>query len=201
VDPDGNVLSDPDWYASSAEPVVRGGKTESLTREIFFAPWRASYSELNPIACPGKFTGANLIIYSNGTGVSAGYFWPALMRPEATIVTSGGFVGEPIVFGVARGGAVWGMNNFEAWTEQFLAWFFGTPTEPLPYFIRNVDSFIEQPGSYMRGSTTNLFINDPARGDVHIRDVWSDSPETDGYVYGRVLQAVQSLGSKPSKQK
>ena len=191
-------LTDPEWY-TRANFELRGGVLESLTPEVLFRSFRPEYDQSNPIACPGKFTGPNLVIFSNGTGVSAGYFWPALMRPEATIVTAGGFVDEPVVFGVARGGAVWGMNNFEAWIEQYLEFFFGPATQPLPFLVRNVDSFIEQPGSYVRGSASDLYINDPAIGDVHI-EVWSDTPETDGYVYGRVLRAVQSVKSKPKRK-
>ena len=191
-------LTAPDWYTQQNFE-SRVGKLESLTPEVLFRPFRPDYAESKPIACPGKFTGPNLVIFSNGTGVSAGYFWPALMRPDATIVTAGGFVDEPIVFGVARGGAVWGMNNFEAWVEQFLEQYYGQATQPLPFLVRNVDSFIEQPGSYMQGTVADLYIDDPAIGDAHI-EVWSDSPETDGYVYDRVLRAVQAGKAKAGRK-
>ena len=70
-------------------------------------------------------------------------------------------------------------------------------TKPPPYFVRDVDSFIEQPASYKRGSSS-LYIDSPARGDVHI-DVWSDSRQTDGFVYQKVLEAAQSIKSRRSR--
>lgn len=183
-------LADDGW-AQGTTLEVRGGVSELLTRRVLFRNSNPQYSQVNPIACPGKFQGSSLIIYSNGTGVSAGYFWPAIMRPDAKIVTSGGILGEPIVYGVARGGAVWGMNNGEAYREQYLEQWYGPASQPLPFIVRNVDTFIEQPGSYQRGSTS-LYIDDPARGDAHI-NVWSDSRTSDAFVYGRVLNAAQSM--------
>ncbi|WP_239490946.1 S41 family peptidase [Luteitalea sp. TBR-22] len=177
------------WYTQGNETEERGGQSELLTQRFLFRDWQGM---AEPIACPGKFSGENLIIYSNGTGASAGYFWPALMRPDATIVTSGGFLGQPPVLGIARGGAVWGMNDFEAYIEQYLEYFFVPASNPLPYLIRWADSFMEQPGPYMRGESS-LYVDDPARGDLHI-DVWSDSPRTDSFVYGRLLEAVQRRG-------
>ena len=103
----------------------------------------------NPIACPGKFQGSTLVILTNGTGASAGYFFPELVRDKSVFVSAGGFVGEPLVSGIARGGAVWGMNNFEAWAEQyFIKYYYGPAVAPIPYLRRSAESYIEQPGMY-----------------------------------------------------
>jgi hypothetical protein len=191
IDPDTEQpLGEYGWTQGSTTE-SRGGVGQLLTRQVLFREFDPEYSQRNPIACQGKFQGKSLIVYSNGTGVSAGYFWPAMMWPDATIVTSGGIVGEPLVFGVARGGAVWGMNNFEAWIEQYLEYWYGPASQPLPFLVRDVDSFIEQPGVYQRRSTS-LCIDDAARGDLHV-NVWNDSRTTDAFVYGRVLNAVQGM--------
>jgi len=181
----------PDW-SQGATVEVRGGTPVSLNRWSAFRNFGGDYQAgVDPIACPGKFRDRTLIVFSNGTGASAGYFFPELIRDQATIVTAGGRLGEPLVTGIARGGAVWGMNNFEAVAEQYLKLVFGVPpVDPLPFIIRNVDSFIEQPGAFTPGFTA-LHVDKVSYGDIQI-DVWGDSPETDWYVYRKVLNAVQS---------
>jgi hypothetical protein len=168
----------------------RGGVSQTLTRRLFF--FKSSDASAEPIACPGRFRGRTLIILSNGSGGSAGYFWPTIMRSDATIVTAGGFLGEPMVTGVARGASVWGMRDYESDWEQYLiaeeGW---TPTDPLPLLTREVESFIERPGYFVPG-TDNLTLDDTRPGDTHI-DVWSDSPRTDGFVYRQALRAVKAM--------
>lgn len=133
-----------------------------------------------------------MIVLSDGTGASAGHFFPEIIRNEAIIVTMGGYLGEPLVSGIARGGAVWRMNGFEAFAEQFLARFvIGSPaSDPLPILRRDVETFIEQPASYKQ-NLSELYVDDEPRGDIHI-DVWADFEESDSFVYSKVVSAVQS---------
>ena len=88
------------------------------------------------------------------------------------------------------------MNGFEAAWEQILIGpgYFGPATEPLPYLVRDAESYIEQPGVYTQDGN-GLFAEAISLGDVRI-DVWADSPETDGYVYRKVLGAAQSWKPK-----
>jgi len=189
----GERLTAQGWYTSPITQENRQGVTESLTRLVGFSHDRPEYLPgTDAIACPGKFTGTKLAVLTNGTGASAGYFFPELIRNQSVFVSAGGYVGEPLVSGIARGGAVWGMNDFEAAIEQIFKRFYynGTAVEPLPYLIRNADSFIEQPGSYTLDGS-GLFAEAQSYGNTWI-PVWADSPETDGYVYRKVLNALQS---------
>lgn len=194
VDPvTGDRFSDPDWYATPTFMETRGGQDEQLTRRVAFSEDRPEYvAGTNPIACPGKFQGKTLAVLTNGTGASAGYFFPEMIRDQAVFVSAGGYVGEPLVSGIARGGAVWGMNGFEAYYEQYFAkYVYGPATDPLPWLKRDVDSFMEQPGLYVRGQPTALYAEADSRGHTRI-EAWADSPDTDGYVYRKVLTALQS---------
>ena len=196
----GQRLTANDWYSNPVITETRGGKSESLTQRVGFSNDRPEYLPgANPIACPGKFQGSTLVILTNGTGASAGYFFPELIRDKSVFVSAGGFIGEPLVSGIARGGAVWGMNNFEAWAEQyFIKYFYGPAVAPIPYLRRSAESYIEQPGFYTTASNDGaaLYAEANSLGDVRI-DVWADSPETDGYVYRKVLGAVQAW--KPTR--
>jgi len=189
VDPlDGQPL--PDW-SQGATVEVRGGAPVSLNRRSAFRNFDDAYQPgQDPIACPGKFKGRTLIVLSNGTGLSAGYFFTELIRDQATVVTAGGRIGEPLVTGIARGGAVRGLN-YEAYLEQyFIRYGFGPAADPLPFIVRNVESYMESPGVYTSDLAT-LHANKVSYGDIQI-EVWGDSPETDLYVYRKVLNAVRS---------
>ncbi|MCX7043265.1 MAG: S41 family peptidase [Gammaproteobacteria bacterium] len=191
----GQPLTANDWYTHPAISQTRGGKSESLTQAVSFINDRPDYVPgTDPIACPGKFHGSTLVILTNGTGASAGYFFPELIRDKSVFVSAGGFIGEPLVSGIARGGAVWGMNGFEAYAEQyFIKYFYGPALAPIPYLRRSAESYIEQPGIYTTASDDGaaLFAEANSLGNVRI-DVWADSPETDGYVYRKVISAVQA---------
>jgi hypothetical protein len=191
----GATLSDKFWMSVTGVVENRGGVPESLTQEVTFLPYDAKYAPgSDPIACPGKFRDDTLVIFSNGTGASAGHFFPEIIRDQAVMVTAGGYLGEPLVSGIARGGAVWAMNGFEAWVEQYFQFFYGPATDPLPYLVRDADSYIEQPAAY-KSDLSSLYVDDFPVGDLHI-DVWTNSPGSDAYVYGKVLNAVQKWKSK-----
>jgi hypothetical protein len=196
VDPATNLpLSGYNWLQVGGSVEVRGGVPTDLSRLFGFRNFDAKYAPgSDPIACPGKFEDNTLIILSDGTGASAAYFFPELIRDQALVVTAGGYVDETLVSGIARGGAVWSMNVWEAYDEQDLQTIFGPATEPLPYLRRHAETYIEQPGIYRKG-TNQLHVDHIGVGDIHI-DVWADSPASDGYVYNRVVNAVQKKGKK-----
>jgi hypothetical protein len=193
LDPDsGQRLTALDWYTNPVNWESRGGQNESLTRLVGFSNDRPDYVPgTDPIACPGKFQGNTLVLLTNGTGASGGYFFPEAIRDQSVFVSAGGLIGEPLVSGIARGGAVWGMNGFEAaWEQWFIKYYYGPAVDPLPYMVRDADSYMEQPGMYDRDGN-GLTAEANSLGNTRI-DVWADSPETDGYVYRKVIGAAQS---------
>lgn len=54
---------------------------------------------------------------------------------------------------------------------------------------------MEMWGAYNKNRTT-LHFNNPVDYDLRL-PVWSDSPGTDGYVYGRLLEAVDAMPDLP----
>jgi hypothetical protein len=190
-------LTDKFWMSINTVNELRGGQSETLTQWFSFRNGIPTYAAgADPIACPGKFEDDTLVILSNGTGASAGHFFPELIRDQAVVVTTGGYVGEPLVSGIARGGAVWGMEYFDTWVEQFFQSipFFGPATDPMPYPVRSIETYVEQPAVYKTG-LGSLYVNDMPLGDIHV-NVWTNSPGSDAYVYDRVLNAVQKGGKK-----
>ncbi len=197
--PDTGVTLPKDYHWMESAQVVeeRGGVLETLTRQVSFKHWYEKYrAGTDTIACPGTFQNDSLIILSDGTGASAGYFFPEVIRNQALVVTMGGFLGEPLVSGIARGGAVWSMNGWEAWIEQLLAKYtiHEPPTDPLPILRRDVETYIEQPAVYL-SNRTDLHVDHEPRGDIHL-DIWADAEESDAYVYSAVAAAAQSVKRK-----
>jgi hypothetical protein len=194
VDPfTGQPFVDVDWFEDSTFE-VRGGVTESLSPPFYFSdssPLNPPFASPVPIACPGKFEDDRLVVLTNGLSFSAAYFFTERIRDRATVVTAGGYAGEPLVAGAARGGAGLEHGLFSL-LEALLAIPFGPATDPLPPFTREVLTFMELLGVY-RPDRGGLEIEGEPVGDLHV-DVWSDSREADGYVYGRVLQAVAMRG-------
>ena len=193
----GNPMSREDW--ENTIEGERGGVPELLS-PLAYVPFNGSYEIPGsyPIACPGKFRDDTLIVLSNGTGASAAHFFPEGIRNDATIVTMGGYRNEPLVSGIARGGYTGSMSEVWPQTVAFYASIYGPPIEPMPAFERNVSSNVEFRGLYDHG-LTDLYVDAEPRGDVHI-NVWSDSPATDAFVYGKTVQAVKSAkGHKKPK--
>ena len=198
VEPDTNLpLSGSNWNAVDTVVEVRGSVAETLSPLFAFRNFDDKYAPgSDGIACPGKFQDDTLIVLSNGTGASAGHFFPELIREQATVVTAGGYLGETLASGIARGGAVWRMVNFESLVEQDLYNYFGygPATDPLPLMRRDVEVYIEQPAAYLPNGI-DLHVEQAPVGDVHI-EVWADSPASDGYVYDRAINAVQKKKGK-----
>ena len=144
-----------------------------------------------PISCPGKFAGDNLLVITNGQSFSAAYFTPEKLRGKVTLVTTGGFAGESIALGAARGGSVISLDTFlqaELFLDSALAGLL-PPANLIPRLNRDGGIRFENTGAYNTDLVT-LSVDNESLGDVHV-DVWSDSDETDGFVYGRVLKAVR----------
>jgi hypothetical protein len=58
----------------------------------------------------------------------------------------------------------------------------------LARFARPVNARMEMLGVYRKDGRT-LHIDDPVRADVHV-NVWTDVPGSEGFVYERVLRAI-----------
>ena len=192
----GNPMSREDWEITIEDE--RGGVPELLS-PLAYRPFNGSYEIPGsyPIACPGKFRDDTLIVLSNGTGASAGHFFPEGIRNDATIVTMGGYRNEPLVSGISRGGYTASLSEVWPQTVAFYASIYGPPVEPMPAFDRDVISNVEFRGLYDHG-LTDLYVDAEPRGDVHI-NVWSDSRATDAFVYGNTVQAVKSAKGRKSR--
>jgi hypothetical protein len=102
----------------------------------------------------------------------------------------GGYAGEDLAMGRARGGFTLEVSYMGLAVEQIERLSEGRVIfqhKPM-LFARQVDSRMELFAGY-RKDRNALHIEDPVEADIYV-DLWSDSPETDGYVYGRVLEAV-----------
>jgi hypothetical protein len=176
------------WFESPRRVETRGGERVSLTREVglgnFLGP------DFDSASCAGRFAGDDLVLITNGSNASGGYFLPAAFKGDGVIVNTGGFLGESMAMGRCRGGAttpasVWAQLA-EAYEElsggeiQFQHRYAG--------FVRAVDSQMESMGAYLKDRRI-LHLDAPVEADLHA-DVWSDSPGSEGYVYEQVLRAV-----------
>lgn len=190
-------VSDQDWALDQLRFEDRAGVSEPLTRkywynEAFNNGYNFDFTGYDPLSCPDQFKDNKLIVLTNGLSYSAGYFFTESVRDRVTVVSIGGYSGEPLVSGTARGGGIFsqrGVSNL----EQFLAYGatppFGDPIEPLALFSRDVNTFAEMAGAIYRKNGVDLHVDNVPFGDIQI-PVWSDSPDTDGYVYRQVLAAV-----------
>jgi len=186
-------INDQDWALDQIRHENRAGVLEPLTRKFWFNEainngYNFDFTGYDPISCPGKFKDDNLILLTNGLSMSAAYFFTESMRDRVTIVTIGGYVNEPLVSGGARGGALFS-QRYASDVEQALASLFGPPVDPLPQFSRDVNTDAEVGGAIYRANGIDLHVDNVPYGDIQI-PLWSDSPETDGYVYRQVLGAV-----------
>ena len=108
-------------------------------------------------------------------------------------MTQGGFVDEPISMGNARSGASF-PGSLWAVLVDLMEFFSGGQLiflEEYLQFERSVESNMEMFGAYRKDRTT-LHFNDAVEADLRLH-TWSDSPGTDGYVYGRLLEAVDAM--------
>jgi hypothetical protein len=187
------------WFFN-ARAEERGGVVEAVTPIIEFAnyaegegfPWEVWNDPAPPIACPGKFSGENLIVVVDGTNASMGYFFPSMLKDKALLVALGGYVDEPVTLGQMRGGNVESVNR----NSQLILFYLGLGvpmvSEPL-LFNRNVDSGYEAFGIY-RANQVDLHLVDPVEPDMVIRQ-WSSTsdPASRGYLFKTIITAVKGL--------
>ncbi|HMA92422.1 MAG TPA: S41 family peptidase, partial [Polyangiaceae bacterium] len=176
-----------DWALVPTHHERRGGALLSLSREFGLPPIDAVFDSAS---CAGRFNGDNLVLLTNGSNASGGYFLPAAFKGEGVIVNSGGIVSEPMAMGRARGGAtvpgsVWSdaMNMIESLSQGQISF-----QHELVGFTRPVDTQMEMFGAY-RKDRRALHIDHPIEADLHV-NVWANQLGSEGYVYERVLRAV-----------
>ena len=184
-----NPLTKPDWFSNPIVPERRGRRVEQMTQLLAFPDGAVPPNETIP--CPGQFEGRRLIVLVNGLNASAGFFAAEPLREVGTIVTTGGIFGRRITTGRARGGATTSYE-FPRLVQDFLAATTGVPVaRPLPVFNRDIGFNYEFFGLY-EGNLTDLYVDGNLRGELHV-NVWSSTPDTDGFVYGKVLRGVRLL--------
>jgi hypothetical protein len=184
-----------DWFLSPRVHEWRGGRLVSLSRQFALPDMDAPV--FDEASCAGRFAGDDLVLITNGSNSSGGYFLPAAFKGDGVIVSTGGFVGEPMAMGRARGGAT---QRGSQWAETAHA--IATDSagqiryeQPILAFRRPVDSMMEMLGAYREDGRT-LHLEAPVEADLHV-DVWTTLPGSEGFVYERVLQAVdESAGER-----
>lgn len=184
VTPDGEAL-EADYY-NDVEFERRGGRRVPLTPMVVQSP-RA----VDSIPCPGKFLGKKLIILVNGLNASAGYFSAEKLAELGTLVLMGGFQGEEMNIGRARGGSV---NHIYDWTgiADYLEAALGvSAVHRLPDPPRFVDLTIENTALY-RPNQRTLYIDKQTKPHARI-NFWSNTYDTDGAAYTAAIQAVRRL--------
>ncbi len=194
IDTGDNIPSDEiSWFESPSFMENRGGSTVSMTRQIGLGEYLVGLSpEFDAASCAGKFDRDNLVILTDGTNCSGGYFFvsPFKENEKATVVTMGGYPGEDIPMGICRSGAAFPMINWHIIVGAAMD-IFGPSVDVAPRtFSRNVGAVMEIFGAY-RQNRTDLHFNEPLGYDLRI-DAWSDSPETDAYVYQKALEALKN---------
>ena len=121
-------IAEVNWFENPSVLEERGGETISLSRQIGLGEnFVGLYPEFDTASCAGKFQQDNLIILTDGTNCSGGYFFvsPFKENGKATVVTAGGFPGEEIPMGICRGGATFPMSSWPLITN--VAQGFGLP--------------------------------------------------------------------------
>jgi hypothetical protein len=193
IDTEETIPSDDiDWFESPSFIESRAGATVSMSRQIGLGENLVGlYPEFDAASCAGKFDRDNLVILTDGTNCSGGYFFvsPFKENGKATVVTAGGYPGEDIPMGICRSGGAFPMINWHITANIAAA--FGLPVDVAPKtFSRDVGAVMEIFGAY-RQNRTDLHFNEPLDYDLRI-DAWSDSPETDAYVYQKALEALKN---------
>jgi hypothetical protein len=179
-----------DWFADPSVTETRAGSRLSLSR--FVSLPNIGDPEFDSASCAGRFQGDDLVFITDGSNASGGYFLPAAFKGEGVIVSVGGFVGEPMAMGRARGGAtfpggVWAplAEAIEQVTEGSIRF-----EQELVGFTRPVGTQMEMLGAYRRNGR-QLHLEHPVGADLRV-DVWTDLPGSEGFVFQRVLDAVDA---------
>lgn len=179
-----------DWFRNPSVVETRGGAPVSMSRIV--AVQNVGDPEFDSASCAGRFQGDDLVFITDGRNASGGYFLPASFEGEGVIVNTGGYVGEPMAMGRALSGASIPASVFAGTPEAIEEATGGEvhfDTELLA-FERPVDARVEMLGVYHKDQTT-LHIDEPIQADLHV-DVWTDLPGSEGFVYERVLDAVDA---------
>jgi hypothetical protein len=183
-----------DWFATPSSREERGGQLVSLSRQVAFE--NVGDPTFDSASCAGRFQGRDLVFVTDGRNASGGYFLPAAFKGEGLIVTTGGLLGEPMAMGRASSGASLPVSNWtsipagiEAATEGEIQF-----EGELRAFVRPMDARMEMLGVYREDGTT-LHIDNPDCADLHA-NVWTDLPGSDGFVYERVLETVDTAPAR-----
>jgi hypothetical protein len=187
-----------DWFLSPTQNEWRGGQLVTLSRQVGL-PNYLDFA-FDSASCVGRFAGDDLVIVTNGSNASGGYFLPAAFKGDGVIVNTGGILGEPMAMGRARGGAtipgsIWA--EAAQWVEIVSS---GQITfkHRVAGFQRPVESQMEMLGAYRKDRKT-LHINDPVEADLRVY-VWTNQAGSEDFVYDRVLRAVEERRGANSRK-
>lgn len=189
IDTDAPLPADAlDWFRSPSYRERRAGARVTLSRQVALPNIGAP--EFDSASCAGRFAGDDLILLTNGANASGGYFLPAAFKGDGVIVNTGGIAGEPMAMGRARGGAtvpgsLWPTlaGLIESVSQGEIRF-----EHDLAAFPRPVETQMEMLGAY-REDRRRLHIEAPIEADLHV-NVWTNQPGSEGFVYERVLRAV-----------
>lgn len=177
-----------DWFFYPTQRELRGGRLITLSRQLGLP--NIANPEFDSASCAGRFADEDLIVLTNGSNASGGYFLPSAFKGDGVIVNTGGFVGEPMAMGRARGGAtvpggIWAIaaQAIETLSQGAIRFH-----HTLEAFQRPVDSQMEMMGAYRKDRRT-LHVEAPIEADLHV-PVWTNRAGSEAFVYERVLRAV-----------
>lgn len=187
------LVATPDWFTAPSVVERRGATPVSLSRIV--GVQNIGNPVFDAASCAGRFQGDDLVFLTDGRNASGGYFLPASFAGEGVIVNVGGFLGEPMAMGRASSGASFAVTQFASIPADVQA---ATQGElqfdnELLAFERPVNARMEMLGVYRKDGVT-LHIDDPVEADLHV-NVWTDLPGSDGFVYERVLDAVDQAAA------
>jgi hypothetical protein len=188
------LVADTTWFASPTVVEERADVPVSLSRQV--AVWNVNDPEFDSASCAGRFRGDSLVFITDGRNASGGYFLPASFEGEGVIVNTGGFVGEPMAMGRAlSGGSIPGTTwaALAASIEEATVGEIHFDSDFIP-LVRPVNTRMEMLGIYRKDRRT-LHIEAPVRADLHV-NVWTDLPGSNGFVYQRVLNAVDEAAAR-----
>ncbi|MGF1467449.1 MAG: hypothetical protein ACFCGT_15090 [Sandaracinaceae bacterium] len=198
----GELLSDPLWYTQNNVTELRGRDLETMTDTVALTDLLLFNPPPEAIPCAGKFAEEDLIVLVNGQNASMGFFAAQWLGEIGEVVVAGGYLGEAMTAGQARGGSVVDTTYFTSVQDvyvglanDFVPELAGITREglfqfALPDLNRNVLMTLEELGPYFPDGTT-LTVDDPPPGDVQVA-FWSNSLETDGAAYRTVVSAVET---------
>jgi hypothetical protein len=194
VDTGEPLVAGPDWFAEPSVVERRGGARVSLTRQIAFQ--NVGDPEFDVASCAGRFQARDLVFITDGRNASGGYFLPAAFKGEGTIVSTGGYLDEPMAMGRALSGGSIPSSTWAGVPEAIEAASEGAIQFQHEFFVlqRPVTVRMEMIGVYREDGRT-LHIRAPVEADLHV-DVWTDLPGSDGFVYERVLEAVDERAAR-----